>query len=281
MRSSSGDDAAYVSAVLGMFRQQSFYYTLEPPALGVHTVDDFLFETRRGFCETLCLGIYFHDARRRCAGTCRHRLSGWRNQHRQQLSGGASIRCACMVGGMAEGSRLGACRSTAAIAPQRVERGLESAIAESESVPGRTLRRRPWLYQLRQNWDAVNTYWKATIVNFDSDDQRAVMNSLGIKNADWRTLGIALLIAFVSFFIAMMAWLGWRYRPRQRDPVIEAYTALKLRLAKTGVTACSMKGRWTIWRALLPRYLMLAPQCRNCATFTWGCAINPIHQHWR
>ena len=79
---------------------------------------------------------------------------------------------------------------TAAIAPQRVERGLESAIAESESVPGRTLRRTPWLYQLRQNWDAIDTFWKARIVNFDTGDQRDFMSLLGFKNPDWRTLGL-------------------------------------------------------------------------------------------
>ena len=30
---------------------ESFIYTLEPPGLGRHSVDEFLWETRRGFCE--------------------------------------------------------------------------------------------------------------------------------------------------------------------------------------------------------------------------------------
>jgi protein-glutamine gamma-glutamyltransferase len=123
---------------------------------------------------------------------------------------------------------------TAAISPQRVERGLESAIADSEAVPGRTLRRMPLLYTLRQNWDAVNTFWKARIVNFDEEGQQAIMKSLGVKNPDWQSLGVALLIAFISFFIGMM-WMGWRYQAKQRDPVVEVYAALKRKLGHAGI----------------------------------------------
>ena len=40
----------YVRAVLDMFTQQPFYYTLNPPKLGGDSVDEFLFDTKRGFC---------------------------------------------------------------------------------------------------------------------------------------------------------------------------------------------------------------------------------------
>ncbi|MBM4221584.1 MAG: DUF3488 domain-containing protein, partial [Gammaproteobacteria bacterium] len=51
MRAAAGSDRAYLRNILGMFRQQNFYYTLEPPPLGDQPVDDFLFGTRSGFCE--------------------------------------------------------------------------------------------------------------------------------------------------------------------------------------------------------------------------------------
>jgi hypothetical protein len=97
------------------------------------------------------------------------------------------------------------------------------------------LKRARWLYQLRQNWDAVNTFWQASIVNFDSEDQEAVMSKLGLDNADWRTLGIALLIAFVGFFLGMMAWLTWRYRPLRAEPAVVAFNKLKRKLARVGI----------------------------------------------
>src|SRR5690606_15462137 len=44
-------DIDYARAVLRMFREEPFVYTLQPPPLGRHSVDEFLFDTRRGFCE--------------------------------------------------------------------------------------------------------------------------------------------------------------------------------------------------------------------------------------
>jgi hypothetical protein len=101
------------------------------------------------------------------------------------------------------------------------------------------------------------------------------MNSLGIKTADWRSLGIALLIAFVSFFIAMMAWLGWRYRPRQRDPVIEAYTALKLKLAKAGVTSLQHEGPVDYLARAAAALPMLAPQLKELRDIYVGLRYQP------
>jgi hypothetical protein len=54
------DDAGFVADVLAMFREQEFYYTLTPPRLERDSVDDFLFNTRRGFCGHL--RVVLHDA---------------------------------------------------------------------------------------------------------------------------------------------------------------------------------------------------------------------------
>ena len=51
LRAASGSDVVYIDAVLAMFNDEEFFYTLEPPALGSNPVDQFLFESRRGFCE--------------------------------------------------------------------------------------------------------------------------------------------------------------------------------------------------------------------------------------
>ena len=40
-----------IDHALNMFSQDDFYYTLKPPVLGRDTVDEFLFDSRRGFCE--------------------------------------------------------------------------------------------------------------------------------------------------------------------------------------------------------------------------------------
>ena len=48
----AGSDEALVDALLRHSREEPFVYTLQPPPLGTnHPVDEFMFRTRRGFCE--------------------------------------------------------------------------------------------------------------------------------------------------------------------------------------------------------------------------------------
>ena len=45
------NDTEIIRRALDYFNQEEFHYTLNPPLLSRHTVDEFLFETRQGFCE--------------------------------------------------------------------------------------------------------------------------------------------------------------------------------------------------------------------------------------
>ena len=50
-RTRSDSGISLVRTALAYFSQNGFEYTLEPPLLGVNSVDDFLFSSRKGFCE--------------------------------------------------------------------------------------------------------------------------------------------------------------------------------------------------------------------------------------
>ena len=45
------NDREIVDEVLRRFNEQPYIYTLQPPLLGENPMDQFLFDTRRGFCE--------------------------------------------------------------------------------------------------------------------------------------------------------------------------------------------------------------------------------------
>lgn len=242
LRAASSDDASYMNAVLRRFREQSFYYTLDPPALGTHAVDEFLFTTQRGFCEHFASAFTFLM---RAAGVPARVVTGYQGGELNTLSNFMVIRQSdahAWSEVWLEGRGWVRVDPTAAIAPQRVERGIESALSENEAVPGRTLRRIQWLYQLRQGWDAVNTFWQARIVNFDSNDQRSFLQWLGFSNPDWRTLGLSLLTAFAGFFLIMLVWLGRRFRPAANDPAASAFHALQKKLSRCGVTRLPHEG---------------------------------------
>src|SRR5262249_58455899 len=50
MRSRAASDQAYIAAVLQLFKTGGFVYSLTPPLLNYDSVDDFLLNTRSGFC---------------------------------------------------------------------------------------------------------------------------------------------------------------------------------------------------------------------------------------
>ncbi|HSQ10252.1 MAG TPA: DUF3488 and transglutaminase-like domain-containing protein, partial [Burkholderiaceae bacterium] len=52
-------DSQLVNAVLDHFRRGEFSYTVSPPPLGRHSVDEFLFDTRLGFCEHYASAFVF------------------------------------------------------------------------------------------------------------------------------------------------------------------------------------------------------------------------------
>jgi len=242
LRADNDNDAAYMRAVLAMFHEQAFFYTLQPPRLGVHTVDDFLFNTRRGFCEHFSSAFTFLM---RAGGVPARVVTGYQGGEINDVSNYLVVRQSdahAWSEVWLEGHGWVRVDPTAVIAPQRVEQGLDSALAPSESVPGRSFRRARWLYALRQNWDAVNTFWQASIVNFDSEKQQDLMSKFGIDMADWRQLGVVLIIAFVSFFVAMIAWLTWRYRPRRAEPAVATFNELKRKLARVNVHHAAHEG---------------------------------------
>jgi hypothetical protein len=132
---------------------------------------------------------------------------------------------------------------TAAIAPERIERGIEAALTESgESLPGDFLRRNALLSQLRLAWDAANTFWNSEVVAFGETQQRWLLERLNIGDADWEELGIGLVLTLIAFFAIMSAYLSWRFRPRPPDPLAQIYEQLCRKLARHGLPRAAHEG---------------------------------------
>ena len=132
---------------------------------------------------------------------------------------------------------------TAAIAPERIERGLDAALTESgESLPGGFLRRNVLLSQLRLAWDAANTFWNSQVVGFGEAQQQWLLERLNIGDAEWEDLGIGLALALTAFFGLMSAYLAWRFRPRAPDALAQIYEQLCRKLARHGLPRAAHEG---------------------------------------
>ena len=59
LRAASSSDAEVVTRAIALLREGGYAYTLEPPLLGADSVDEFLFDTRAGFCEHFSSAFVF------------------------------------------------------------------------------------------------------------------------------------------------------------------------------------------------------------------------------
>ena len=59
IRSRSGNDADRVRTTLEHLRRGGYEYTLSPPRLGRNSIDEFLFDTRQGYCEHYASAFVF------------------------------------------------------------------------------------------------------------------------------------------------------------------------------------------------------------------------------
>jgi transglutaminase-like putative cysteine protease len=234
MRSRTPDDRAYAAAVLDMFRRQEFHYTLTPPGLARDSVDDFLFRTRRGFCEHYASAF---TTMMRAAGIPARVVGGYQGGDWNPIGGYLIVRQShahAWSEVWLEGGGWTRMDPTAAIAPERIERGIES-VTGAGSLAGTLIAESGFGWRARMWWDAANARWNDWIVKYDREKQDSLFARLGVDDADWRHFGLALGAGLVLGALVLVAWLAVEFRPRARDAAARAYRRFVRRLARRGI----------------------------------------------
>jgi transglutaminase-like putative cysteine protease len=242
LRSAHPDDMDYVRAVLDLFRQQPFFYTLTPPALAEDSVDEFLFETRRGFCGHYASAFAMLM---RAAGIPTRVVTGYQGGTFNRFANYWILQQSDAHAWdeiWVEGRGWLRIDPTSAVAPERVEHGLNDAIAVDEPLGSRWHHRTPWLADTRLRLDALRQLWRERILLFDQDSQNKLLGLLDIPEPDGQKLVIVLAIGLTL----ALTWLTWQVRrelrPPTKDPLIRAYDRLCRKLAAAGVPRNAYEG---------------------------------------
>ena len=229
-------------AALAYFNQQNFRYTLEPPPLGVHGVDDFLFETRLGFCEHYASAFVFLM---RAAHIPARVVTGYQGGEYNELGNYYIVRQSD-AHAWAEiwlaGQGWKRIDPTAAIAPARVERGLSAAVMNNAALPFMARNPPQWLRELRMNWDALSNQWNQWVLGYDTERQFAFLTRLGMKSITWQKMALNMM-AGIGLLVALFALFMLRHLiKRQPDKVQAAWLKLCRKLAKAGLPRAAHEG---------------------------------------
>jgi transglutaminase-like putative cysteine protease len=242
LRSVHPDDMDYVTAVLDMFREQPFYYTLTPPKLSDDSVDEFLFGTKRGFCGHYASAF---AALMRAAGIPARVVTGYQGGTINPYGDYWIIRQSdahAWTEVWIEPRGWVRIDPTAAISPQRVERGPGEVAAADDPLASRWQRRSPWLAGARLRADVLREMWRERILDFNQDSQHKLLEMLKITEPDGQKLVMLLALGMTL----VLGWLTWQVRrelkPQASDVTARTYARLCAKLAAAGLPRKSHEG---------------------------------------
>lgn len=226
-RADSLSDSEYVQKVLDYFRNENFFYTLEPPALGVNSVDDFMFGTRRGFCEHYSSAFAMLM---RAAGIPARVVVGYQGGERHEAERYVTVRqmdAHAWAEVWLEGRGWVMVDPTAAVAPERIELGSDALkedpgyLADQPFSPLK-FSGVAWLQQLQNQYDHVNYLWHIWVLEYDNERQLETLQALLGKASAER---IALFfVGCGGATIALIAIGFWLRSPRRREaPAIKLF----------------------------------------------------------
>jgi len=247
---SSGSERDTVQAVLAYFREQEFHYTLSPPILGDDPVDEFLFETRRGFCEHFASAFV---VLMRAAGIPARVVTGYQGGE-YSPAGRYFIVRQLDAHAWAEVwiSGRGWLRTdpTAAVAPERIEYGADALrrLLVRGARLGRTAPTAAleldWLERARRDarlaLDLVQSTWSRWVLGYNAERQREFLTWIGLGDFSTSRL-VGLLAMCLAAVVAVYLVITRPRRPRP-DPVLRPYQRFCHKLARAGLTRAPHEG---------------------------------------
>ncbi len=217
MREAAGSDTAFIDAVLQKFNEEEYFYTLQPPALGRNSADEFLFETRQGFCEHYASAFAIMM---RAAGISSRVVLGYQGGELNPLSGYLTVRQSDAHAWnevWLEGYGWYRVDPTGAVAPDRVDYGIGNATAEGLGAAWGFDAPSEIMQNITMAIDALDAKWNEWILGYGPDNQNKFMEWLGMKDPNWRKLMLT-MIAIVAVIVGVVSiLLTLRYRSPRKD----------------------------------------------------------------
>jgi transglutaminase-like putative cysteine protease len=204
-----GSDKEYIDAVLKHFRQENFFYTLSPATLGDNPIDEFLFNTREGFCEHYASSFTFLM---RAAGIPARVVTGYQGGAFNPYDGTLTVRqydAHAWSEVWLPGEGWIRVDPTAAVAPERINQGSEITLQEEPAFMGDAtfslmrFRNSRLINDLRLRLEMVDYAWNRFVLNYNQDMQSNLLNRL------FGTLTQPkLLLAAAGFMMALGAFIA-------------------------------------------------------------------------
>ncbi|HLP60366.1 MAG TPA: DUF3488 and transglutaminase-like domain-containing protein [Candidatus Deferrimicrobium sp.] len=253
-RSAATSNADVVQAALKFFSSSGFVYTLAPGTLDAQApLEDFLFNTRKGFCEHYAATF---TLLMRAAGVPARMVIGFQGGEINTVGGYLVVRQSdahAWSEVWLEDKGWQRVDPTAAAAPERVEFGAEMSRAllamgslgdgdRSEAI--QRAMRRGFFYRMsrffKDHWDNINIKWEVWIMSYDRFRQRDFLRGIGLENVGRWSLYVVLIIIIPALVFLISLLL--KRQTTATDPLIKWYRRFYGKTARKGIRPAPWEG---------------------------------------
>jgi hypothetical protein len=233
-----------VQTALALFRNQPFWYTRRPPLLGSESIDEFLFDSRRGFCEHYAAAFV---TLMRGAGVPARVVTGYQGGEHNPLADYLIVRQSrahawAEVWLEQEGWRR--VDPTTVIPAERMETESDRQRFHTTAPPlldfGQSWLTRN-LARLRYGWDALDNGWNLWVLGYNRLRQEELLSRLGLLRFGWQGTVTVIISAVTLVLGAVMLRLLLQGRSRA-EPVVRLYARYCRRLERLGLRRAPHEG---------------------------------------
>lgn len=249
LKRTSDSNEDYVQSVLNHFNTENFIYTLSPPSLSGNPADEFLFETRKGFCEHYATSFVLLM---RIAGIPARVVAGYQGGEWNTAGNHLIVRQSDAHAwseiwlGDKGWVRVD---PTSAVAPERIEMSIDPDQFQegapvvfkisSEGMIGSLFKQAVFMA------DALDLNWHRWVVGFSRERQNYFLRSTGLDFLEGYKLGLsAIILAFLA--IVIMVILFREKITDHRDPAKKIWDKFTRKLINKGVSCKPGDGPQTI-----------------------------------
>ncbi|MFT0772307.1 transglutaminaseTgpA domain-containing protein [Psychrobacter aquimaris] len=234
---SGSDPVRYIAAIEQWINRTDFRYTLSPPRLNTNRIDEFLFETKAGFCEHYSSSFTFML---RAAGIPARVVAGYQGGEPSRNGNVWEVRqmdAHAWTEVWLEGQGWVRVDPTAFVAPERVEQGMNTmteqqgaAMFGNGASAQISYQQYQMLQTLRRLSDQASYYWQKDVVGYDQDKQAdSLLKWFNISSIMQQIIWLATSAVSVMAILVFVIW----YRRRKRwHPADLPLAKLSKRVAK-------------------------------------------------
>lgn len=234
-----------VQAAIEWLRKQGFIYTLTPPLISGDMVDEFLFNTRQGFCGHYAAAF---TVIMRAAGVPARVITGYQGGEVNPVGNYLIVRqhdAHAWTEVWLENQGWVRIDPTSIISPVRVNEGMNTAMPDAIIDIPLGLDKNATAFRLwqkvRNTVDMVNYQWAQWVLGYGPERQKLFLQHLGIDAIDWKGLTVYLFI-LLGIIVAAIAVVIFKKTPKTGEPARKYYDIFCKKMAKAGLARKSYEG---------------------------------------